>query len=656
MPSAPPTAGTAALADRALADRALADRPLATTVDIETPELIVVSYTVAGVGSRMLAGLIDAAITLAAFIGTIVLFLTMGDRILGQRVSSALSAYGFAMVLLLQFALVWGYYVLFEALADGQTPGKRAMHLRVVRDGGYSITFSASAVRNLMRVIDMQPFVAYFVGMLAVITTKRSQRLGDLVAGTLVVREGSSVAPTVTRRTDVTTKRTALSTALTSDEFDVLDRFVQRRMELSAAQRSALAGKLVARFATVLATTEPTTSVSSDAGTGGAAPTSSPRDGAVVRLVRLHDREAAARAQGVAARNDKGAARERFAIVATNAPRWAKFSNTLALAQSRGLASLGEERVRDFVAEYRVLAADLARLRTASAGRPSDDVFYLNRLVAGAHNLLYRRRGMALSQIARYLLVTVPGEIRASWRAIALATLLLFAPLAITARAVITHPKLAEQLLPYGMMQRATEGVERAKKGTGYIPDPKLYRPVMASEIVTNNVQVTFFAFAGGIAAGVFTLMLLVSNGISIGAVLGLYQTKHILPLLLAFVAPHSVFELSAICIAGGGGLLIAAGMLIPGNRTRRRALVENGRRAITLIAGSGLLLVVAGSLEGFVSPRVDVSLTVKTAIAVVSAVLLALYVRAPWRLDGTDIDAPSDALSDAPSDTQRIA
>ena len=110
----------------------------ATTVDIETPELIVVSYTVAGVGSRVLAGLIDVAITLAVFIGIMIAAIVTGSRS-PVRTSDPSVAFGVTMLLLLQFALQWGYYVLFEALADGQTPGKRLMHLRVVREGGYSI-------------------------------------------------------------------------------------------------------------------------------------------------------------------------------------------------------------------------------------------------------------------------------------------------------------------------------------------------------------------------------------------------------------------------------------------------------------------------------------------------------------------------------------
>src|SRR5215207_8538857 len=105
-------------------------------------------------------------------------------------------SWGMAILLLAQFSLLWGYYVLFEGLMDGQTPGKRIHRIRVVREGGYSVTFGASAVRNLIRVLDMQPLFLYLVGMISVIATRRGRRLGDIVAGTIVVREDArSAAP-----------------------------------------------------------------------------------------------------------------------------------------------------------------------------------------------------------------------------------------------------------------------------------------------------------------------------------------------------------------------------------------------------------------------------------------------------------------------------
>ena len=105
---------------------------------------------------------------------------------------------------LLLFVILWGYYLLFEGLRDGQTPGKQMLRLRAVRDGGYSVGFSASAVRNLMRMIDLQPAFSYLIGIASVAFTKSGKRLGDIVAGTIVVREALVRQPVVARRHDPT--------------------------------------------------------------------------------------------------------------------------------------------------------------------------------------------------------------------------------------------------------------------------------------------------------------------------------------------------------------------------------------------------------------------------------------------------------------------
>ena len=583
---------------------------LSNTVEVETPELVVLSYTIAGVGSRAYAAIIDYTIcfiaVIVADIGITVFFAKTGGLIRNVSASLAIS-----MIVLIQFAVLWGYYVLFEALADGRTPGKRLQRLRVVRDGGYSVTFGASAVRNLMRIVDMQPIVLYGVGMLSVLISKSGKRLGDMAAGTIVVKEDFVRQPAVAEPAggfSDTPQPPRLHAALSAAEFDLLERFSQRQRDLDPERRALIAAQLAQRLAPAL---EEYT---------GATPAG--------RLGRLYNAERAARAAGSASRHDTGAARERHAIVARESKRWAGFAARLAEAQRKGLKGLGEDGVREFVAEYRDLASDLARLRTASKGGEVDEVFYLNRLVAGAHNLLYRRRAIRPQDIARFMLADVPAEIRASALPILLAAALLFGPAAIAATAVLRDPSVAEAFLPPGMLDRAENGVRRAKSGDGYIEDPQLFRPVMAPSIVTNNVQVAIAAFAFGVTAGLLTVFLLVSNGISLGAVFGLYGSKGIASLLLAFVAPHGVLELTAICISGGAGFLLAAALLIPGERTRRRALIENGRRAIKLVAGAALLLLIAGTLEGMVSPIPWWPLEWKLGVSALTAIFLYAYVR----------------------------
>ena len=583
---------------------------LSQTVDVETPELVVFSYTIAGVGSRALAAVIDSLICIATIILIMIGLAISSTRRAAGATPGVFDAWAAAIFVLAVFCVIWGYYVLFEGLADGQTPGKRLLRLRVVRDGGYSVTFGASAVRNLVRLVDIQPIPSYAVGIVTIMFSKSGKRLGDIVAGTIVVREAlvREIAPPSTPVS--ASAPSSMDTALTEDEFTVLERFMERRDSLDPERRTALASQIAARLTTAVADDGRNTSP-------------------LARLVRLYESERAARARGAASRQARGAGRERNVLVATRSPRWNAFAATLAIAQRHGLRALGEEGVRAFVSEYRDLASDLARLRTAAQGRETPELFYLSRLLAGAHNLLYRGRSLTLADVVRLVAIDAPREVRRSWRAVLLAGTLLFGPALIAYSAVVRHPDVAGTFIPAGMLDRAEEGVRRAREGTGYIADPQIFRPTMASQIIANNVQVTFGVFALGITAGVGSLLLLVLNGVSLGGVFGLYQSKGIATLLLAFVAPHGVLELTAVCIAGGAGFLLAAALLLPGRRTRKRALVENGQRAIRLVAAATVLLLVAGTLEGFVSPIPSWPLRAKFAVSAATLVLLVLYLSA---------------------------
>jgi len=575
-------------------------------IDIETPEQVAFSYTVAGIGSRGAAVLIDTLILAMLLIAIALLYATVlapaADR--GPRHGSLSSSWAAAIIALLIFAVNWGYFVVFEALWDGQTPGKRRMGIRVVQDGGYSVGFAASAVRNLVRLIDMLPPPLYGVGIISVTLSKTGKRLGDLVAGTFVVQERLvQLAPAVVAARPTTESVTA---RLSDDEYELLERFRARRDSLDPPQRARLAQQVAARLEHYL-----------------------PDDGRsqLAQLSALFETERAARARGLAARGATGAAREQHAIVALGAKRWSAFARTLADARARGLRSLTPDEVSLFVAGYREVASDLARLKTAAHGRDSDAQFYLSRLVGAAHNLLYRQRPLSLRSIWLFLSVRVPREIRRSAGAILFAAALLFGPMVATFVVVEKNPALADDLAP-GIVERANRGAAAGRRDSReYVTVSELERPVMASAIISNNVQVVYTVFASGVTAGVLTVLQLVFNGVSIGAALGLYANKGILHQIGEFVIAHSVFELSAICFAGGGAFLIAAAILLPGARTRREALVINGRRAIRLIAAATLMLLVAGSIEGLISPRTDIPISAKVTVAALSLVTLVAWI-----------------------------
>jgi uncharacterized membrane protein SpoIIM required for sporulation/uncharacterized RDD family membrane protein YckC len=576
-------------------------------VQIETPEQTVLSYTVAGVGSRAAAAVVDQLIIGAAGFVLSIVVLVAGAAFSGKSASAARSSAGWAMALsvLLGFAIVWGYYVVFEALWDGQTPGKRWLGIRVVQDGGYSVSFGASAARNLLRIVDFLPAL-YGVGLTSVAINKSGKRIGDMVAGTFVVHEQLAIVAAAPTRAAEGVAAVAITSRLTEEEYALLGRFVSRRAQLDAELRTSFASQLAERFRSHLTD-------------NGSAPSA--------QLLRLYESESDARARGLPSRGAIGAARERHAIVAKNAARWRDFATALTAAQRRGLRAMTPEEVSTLVSLYREVATDLARLRTASESEDQDAIFYVSRLVGAGHNFLYRQRSLAMRDVWRFLSVDVPREVRRSALYSLAAALLLFGPMAITFGTIVRHPALISRLLPAGMIDRVVDGAHRDSLGDHtYIETKDFERPMLASRIISNNVQITYGAFAFGITAGLGTILLLIFNGMSIGAGFAIYANYGIFHQIGGFVIAHGVLELSAICIAGGGGFLLAAAILVPGARTRREALVINGRRALRLLAATTLMLMAAGTIEGLISPRQDIPVSVKIGVAAATALLLASW------------------------------
>jgi uncharacterized RDD family membrane protein YckC len=156
------------------------------TITIVTPENVEITYELAGIGSRALAAIVDALIHALMFALIIGAVIALGQA--GVTLPPELAPWIGGAGILLLFGLFWGYYIYFETRWSGQTPGKRVVGLRVIKDGGYPIDFRAALIRNLMRYVDYLPG-AYGVGVLSIFFSRDYKRLGDFVAGTLVVRE-----------------------------------------------------------------------------------------------------------------------------------------------------------------------------------------------------------------------------------------------------------------------------------------------------------------------------------------------------------------------------------------------------------------------------------------------------------------------------------
>lgn len=582
-------------------------------LEIETPEHVAVGYELADLGSRFTALFVDGLLLLS-----VMLVVGVGGPLLLSWLGlpEPAGVVGLAALLLAAFAVPYGYFVYFEGLRDGQTPGKRRMGIRAVHDGGYPLTLRGAAIRNLLRLVDMQPGASWMVGGVAMMLHSETKRLGDMAAGSLVVRERTMGAlpeeQTLTGERGAGRgpgeARSAGSPPLSDDAFEVLTRYVDRRDELSPETRRRISRRLAEELEAV--GSRETEAQSADD-----------------RLRALHAAESARRSASGA--EGSGASARATSLVRRRGPRWDRYRELVERAQSEGLAGLGEEDVSRFATEYRAVAADLARARTY--GGSPELLYTLERLVGAGHNLLYRSGGRSLRRLWRWLSRGFPALVRTRWRAIALAAAFLVLPGIVSYAVVGAEPSRARAVLPAAMIARAEEGSQREAEGRGYVDVPDVYMPLMASGVIANNVQVTFLAFAGGILAGAGTVLILLFNGVMIGSVAGLFGAHGVGLQLWSFVLPHGVVELTAIAIAGGAGLWLGSALVLPGRRTRRDALVERGREAVSLLAGTVLLLVIAGVVEGFVSPS-PLPRAGKLLFAGVTALVLAGYLAVAGR------------------------
>ena len=219
------------------------------TLDVRTPESIAFSYELAGLGSRFLALIVDQAIqilTLVAIFFGIVWAAARVDNGRASAVTDKLAmSLAIALVVTIVFVILFGYYIVFEALWNGQTPGKKLLGLRVVRDGGYPIDFGASLIRNLIRVGEWI-LGYYLLAAVSALLSPENKRLGDIAAGTIVVRDARLSEPRdFGRREDEPVY--AATTYLSGEERALIKRFLERRDALASDRRAELAAQLAAR-------------------------------------------------------------------------------------------------------------------------------------------------------------------------------------------------------------------------------------------------------------------------------------------------------------------------------------------------------------------------------------------------------------------------
>jgi uncharacterized membrane protein SpoIIM required for sporulation len=279
---------------------------------------------------------------------------------------------------------------------------------------------------------------------------------------------------------------------------------------------------------------------------------------------------------------------------------------------------LRREEVRELGRIYRRTASDLAIARAES--RDPRLINYLNSLVIRAHGRIYRAESHGWKRILQFFTRELPQTFRRTWR-YTLLSFSVFALFSIFGFVGTRYDPEFSELVGVDPTFREMN----IETQTRWWETLNGQNQVGASAIMTNNIQVTIYTFAFGALFGLGTLFYLAYNGANIASVLALTYRAGFGNDLLTFMVGHGVIELSCIFISGGAGLLIGSAMIMPGNLTRADALKTRGMEAVRLMMGVALLLVVAGTIEGFISPA-PIDPRIKYTIAALTGVTLYSY------------------------------
>ncbi|MDQ2925302.1 MAG: stage II sporulation protein M [Acidobacteriota bacterium] len=273
---------------------------------------------------------------------------------------------------------------------------------------------------------------------------------------------------------------------------------------------------------------------------------------------------------------------------------WNRLEALTARVETDGVKSLGPDDLRDFGLLYRQSAADLSAARADGAARTLEQ--YLNRLVGRAHNFVYSGRKLGFRSLWDFFAHGYPRLLRRLSGYVVLSTSIFVLGAVLGTLVSVTRPDFQHAFMSRQML----DDLDHHKMWTERILSEK---PQESSAIMTNNITVCFISFAGGISAGLLTLWSLFFNGLMLGVIAVACAQHHMALSLWSFVAAHGALELPAIFLAGAAGLRIASGILFPGMLRRRDSIALAGSEAVQLVAGIIPMLIVAGTLEAFLSP-----------------------------------------------------
>lgn len=304
---------------------------------------------------------------------------------------------------------------------------------------------------------------------------------------------------------------------------------------------------------------------------------------------------------------------------------WHRLTALLDRADRGGLRSLSDAELAELSRLHRRVSGHLAQAQ----GGASDPgiVAYLNGLVVRSHNAIYRvPSGVDWHRVGAFFTDTYPRTVRRLWPYVLVASLVFFGSSVFAFVLSYSDPATARLFVPAQFA---------GSVGPGTVPDygdarlPAGAMAPLSAFIMQNNVKVGLTAFAGGVLAGVYTLYALLQNGLMVGGLSGAMHHYGNVLSYYSLIVPHGVVELWAIVLAGAAGLRLGWAVIAPGRCTRWESLKRAAPEAVTVMLGTALLFVVAGLIEGFITPA-PFPPWAKVWVGIVSGILMLVYQYGP--------------------------
>lgn len=298
-----------------------------------------------------------------------------------------------------------------------------------------------------------------------------------------------------------------------------------------------------------------------------------------------------------------------------HAPTWTELERLMDRLSRRN-PNIDAETIERFTSLHKQASSHLAYLYTHAPNHEAS--VHLNKLVARSHNLLYRDQWSSTESLRSFFRSGFVRMLAARSRFILAAALLMLIGFFSGFIAVWIDPQHLPAIVP---PEYAGVDPSRVTEDRGNLPSATI-----SAAIMSNNIRVAILAFAAGITLGIGTLYILVYNGILIGALAALFHRAGEAYAFWAYILPHGVIELTAIFIAGGAGLYMGYVIMVPGPFSRKFRFITSAKESVQLLLGTVPLFIVAGIIEGYITPT-QLSLEAKYGVALLTLALLAVYI-----------------------------